>query len=163
MFEQESLNWNAFQLVYCIFFTLALLKFIRSWKTPCKKSIKILITNHSTCIPHLKFDTSLGFCWDRPCYSLTIFWHSVCTWYLLCWCCMRLIHKRNKLRMRSDGGKINYNYHHCSSVFLLLLSYSSEIRGEMKYQTMHERLFEVSLLARKAFHSLGWQIVFNLT
>lgn len=57
--------------------------------------------------------------------------------------------------MQSDGGKINYNYHHCSRIFLLHLSYPSEIRGEMKYQMMHERVFEVSLLASKAFHSLG--------
>lgn len=53
--------------------------------------------------------------------------------------------------MKSDGGKINDNYHHCSRVFLLHLSYSSEIRGEMKYQMMHERVFEVSLPASKAF------------
>lgn len=39
---------------------------------------------------------------------------------------------------------------------------SSEASSEMKYQAMHERVFEVSLLARKTFYHLGWQIVFNL-
>jgi len=57
--------------------------------------------------------------------------------------------------MQSDGGKINDNYHHCSGFFLLHLSYLSEIRGEMRYQMMHERVFEVALLTSKAFPILG--------